>query len=564
MTRRQKLLPWLIGILIASLLMGSLALFAGLQYAGNDDTPLLRTTMGYEGGEPATFHLHMHAAFTWLFYGLAKLFPGVAWLSIVQLFLLWFTQVVIVKSLCSLALLKGMPMWTGAVIGALFLSAFCLYISCRITYTVTAALCGAASVACLSSVDFSAERRQVILGVSGSAALLLCCYFLRMSAALPAVCFWVLLFAIRFFPVRKRYLLVLLGAIALVFVSAMGIQLWNTRAQGAQADVQWHRQRIALFDYAGFPAEVPDEMLSDIGWSRDELALIENWFFLNDNITAKAFETLADQQTAAGAALPLRKRLDAAWQTFINLITADAKLRVALYCLLLAALAAALRGTSYTFSTLLMTLLGGLAMLYLLGYMGRLNARAAYAVLLPAGVICYASFFDAKGIPQQQMASVTMAIAMAVCIVLTAYIGVIQVNDAEVAPDPALTDTTSDLHADLDELALMNEDMLIVYDLSLSLDQRLFPDTSEGVPGNLMLWGGWTAHTPGWRQMLERFGITTLDPSLFLRDNVLYASTYAQPTQALMNYIGEATDQTVDWLYYDQWGYVNLFEFDAY
>ncbi|MFH1513813.1 MAG: hypothetical protein ABIG45_10720, partial [Bacillota bacterium] len=120
-----------------------------------------------------------------------------------------------------------------------------------------------------------------------------------------------------------------------------------------------------------------------------------------------------------------------------------------------------------------------------------------------------------------------------------------------------------DLHADLDEIALMNGDMLILCDLSLSHDHRLFPDTSEGIPHNVMLWGGWQAHTPGWRRMLKNFGVTALNASLFLEDNVLYASTYDQPPQELMNYVGSASDEAVDWTYYDQWGYVNLFDFDT-
>jgi hypothetical protein len=561
MNRWKKAIPWLIGILLASLLMGALWLFADPQYTGNDDTPILRSSMGFEGGEPATYHLHTHAAFTWMLYGLAKITPGVAWFSILQLFMLWFSQVVIVKSLCRMAQQKGYPLWAGAALGALFLGAFTLYVSCRITYTVTASLCGAAAVAWLAEADFSAGRRQIFTGVLGGGAMLLCCFFLRMSAALPAACFFVLIFALKFLSARAKPALIALCAVAALFAASAGAQVLDIALQDEREDLQWHDRRIALFDYTGFAQEVPDETLAQIGWSRDELTLVENWFFLNDNITADAFQTLIDQQNAVKAAPTLASRLETGWQD-AAVAYSDAKLAFALWCTLCLALAAALRGTKRTLWTLALSLLGGFALTLALGAMGRLNARAAYSVLLPAGAAVYTAFFDAERTKQKPLRFAAACTALAACLALTAFAGVAQVQSSYIPPSPYFTDTTTDLHADLDEIALINEDKLIVCDLSLSHDHRLFPDTSEGIPHNVMLWGGWQAHSPSWRRMLLNFGISSLDSSLFLRGDVLYASTYDQPPQELMNYIGEAADGAVDWTYYDQWGYVNLFAFE--
>ena len=561
MNRWKKAAPWLLGILLASLLTGALWLFAEPQYTGNDDTPILRSSMGFEGGEPAVYHLHTHAAFTWMLYGLAKLAPGVAWFSILQLFLLWFSQVVIVKSLCRVARRKGFPLWAGAAVGALFLGAFALYVSCRITYTVTASLCGAAAVAWLAEADFSAGRRQIFPSVLGGGAMLLCCYFLRMSAALPAACFFLLVFALKFLAARKKPALVSLCIVAALFAAAEGAQVLDIALQGVQDDLAWHDRRTALFDYTGFAEDVPDETLAQIGWSRDELALVENWFFLNDNITADAFQALIDQQNAAKAAPTFASRLESGWKAAVA-VYSDAKLAFALWCALSMALAATLRGTKRTILALTLTVLGGFALTLLLGAMGRLNARAAYSVLLPAGATVYAAFFDAERTKRKPLRFAAVCTVLAACLALTAFAGIAQMRSSIIEPNPYFTDTTTDLHADLDEIARMNEDKLILCDLSLSHDHRLFPDTAEGIPANVMLWGGWQAHTPSWRRMLLNFGISSLDPSLFLRDDVLFASTYDQPPQELLNYIGEAADGAVDWIYYDQWGYVNLFAFE--
>ena len=326
-----------------------------------------------------------------------------------------------------------------------------------------------------------------------------------------------------------------------------------------QADVRWHEARTELFDYTGLAQEVPDETLEAIGWSRDELALVEQWYFLDDNITAEALQTLTAQQTAAKAA-----QGGGLWPQARDAVTglfADAKLRAAALCLLLMALAAAFAGGKRAAFLAAFAVTGVAAMLLLLGAMGRLNARAAYSVLLPGAAVVFTAFFSEGSPSPRRWKTAAAAVALAACAGFAVLAGVWQAGDTYTAPSEYFTDTTTDLHADLDEIALMNEDYLIIYDLSLSHDHRLFPDTAAGIPGNLMLWGGWQARSPGFWRTLANFGITELGPAIFLREDVLFASTYDQPPQELLNYIGSAAETTVDWMYYDQWGYVNLFSF---
>ena len=70
--------PWWAGVAAATLLFAALLLFFSFHYIGNDDVPILRSFMGYEGGVPAHFHLYLHTLLAWALHGLALLFPGVA------------------------------------------------------------------------------------------------------------------------------------------------------------------------------------------------------------------------------------------------------------------------------------------------------------------------------------------------------------------------------------------------------------------------------------------------------------------------------------------------------
>ena len=176
MRRRHNLNPWITGIMLASLMFLGFILFNMLLYSGSDDAPILRYYMGFEGGEPTTFSALVHPAMGWLLYGLAKLFPGVAWFSILQLFFLWFSSVVVIKSLMRCAALHGRSQWIGAVLGALTVAAGAFWISMRVSFTTTAAWLGAAAVVQLASRRLGAgrqARRPPRTGAEYSAAVVL-------------------------------------------------------------------------------------------------------------------------------------------------------------------------------------------------------------------------------------------------------------------------------------------------------------------------------------------------------------------------------------------------------
>ena len=116
---------------------------------------------------------------------------------------------------------------------------------------------------------------------------------------------------------------------------------------------------------------------------------------------------------------------------------------------------------------------------------------------------------------------------------------------------------------DLDTYAADNPDMLVIYDLSLIADYRLFPHMPEELAGNAMFWGGHTARTPGWYRQLAKYDITELNASIFLRDDVLLASVNPEPWPGLTAYIAREVHADVDWDYYDTYGMIYFYQFTA-
>ena len=112
--------------------------------------------------------------------------------------------------------------------------------------------------------------------------------------------------------------------------------------------------------------------------------------------------------------------------------------------------------------------------------------------------------------------------------------------------------------------AAENPDTLFVYDLSLVSDNRLFPAMPAELAGNVLFWGGHPARSPSWFRTLAKYGITQMDASLFVRDNVLLASTDPEPWPSLMDYIHTQLQTDVEWEYAESYGVINFFRIFTY
>ena len=589
--RRGWLLPWIVGILLATLLFAVLSATLDLRYYGSDDTPILRSFMGYEGGVPAQFHLYLHTAFAWLLHGLALLFPGVSWFSILQLFLLWFSCAVIGKSLAAgrpspppLAgkTKRGLTLLPPLAAAAIFLLVFGAYVLCRISYTTTASLLGAAAVAQLLSVDVHACPGRILRGMGLSIALLLCCYCLRQISVLPPLAFWALGLGGKLLS-RGRIKALLHGALlcALCFAVFAGIRAAEISLRGAQDFLAWHRARIQAFDYTHFGPDQSADTLEKLGWSPAEMLLLTNWFFMDANISTEAFQTLYEAQPEASHTFGDRAAgIPGALAEFgarepAYVLACWALLALWLFVLLAPAREAvpdhpaACRGKLPA----LLALPLGAALMGYLAYQGRMPLRAVASVLFPLGTfLCmglpglssrtrFPVVGSAISNPETGVGSrVPALLALLACLVLCG-LSVGATAQRVFAPMDPEAEAWLDIPGQLDAYALENPDVIIIHDMTLVLDRRLFPDTAEGIPGNILFWGGWPARSPSWLYQLAQYGIdgNTFTAHDFLRDNLVLASTDGEPCLSLVSYVSEIVGP-VDWEVYSMYGYINTFQ----
>lgn len=572
--RRRSAVCWLAALGMTAAMFALIFLVLDPQYAVNDDSGILRPFMGFETGEPAHFHIYLHGLLAWPLHWLGLAVPGVAWLSWMQLAFLFLASAVCQKSIMQRFAGAKKPLWLGALFALAFTCAFVLPYATRITFTQTAALLGAAAVLQILSVDHAeASYGAVLRGMGLALVLLVLAYALRQVAALPIACFCgaaLLYVAARddgFGRIKSIKPLVVSVVIAAVVMAGLtGLREWEIDANGARDYLAWQASTEDLMDRYGFEG-IPQEELDRVGWSANTAAMVgSQWFFLDVSVSTEAF----DQLTAyirATRDMSLSARAGEAAQVLAAFPADNPAAMPSLWLLaaviVLSAAGAALlpRGDRFRMlGALLLTVLLAAAMLCYLAFdKGRLPLRAALMALLPAAAMIFGLLPCAL---RGRGARALTALCTAACLGFCAWHLALQLP--RLLPDEAHEAEFGNPVNDLLEYALMNEDMLIIHDITLVGDLRLFPDTSMGIPHNVSYWGGWSLRSRESIQQFANFGIDLLHfpPETFLRDDVLFATAVVDPPpNHLLNYLREKVDPNVDCMIYGENGFAYFFQF---
>ena len=289
--------PEVLSLLTLAVLSVCLYLFTSIQYSLNDDTVLMRSFAGNVGGVMESFNMFTHTLLAFVLHHLSVAFPLVAWYSVAQVACLCAAGYSLLCSVQRILLRTGAKAWLAWLVSTVNLLCFGMVFMCSITFTTTVALLSAAAVWKVLAIDFSAGGGRVARAALCSFALLAMGYMLRNTAALPGVCFWAMALVGRALirpqqskPLRAPLLILLLGLGALGALYA--IRAADMAASGEQAYIRWMEASVAGMDYGGI-RNADLSLLHSIGWTRKEQALVLDWYFMEDNITAETFAAFA-------------------------------------------------------------------------------------------------------------------------------------------------------------------------------------------------------------------------------------------------------------------------------
>ena len=477
-----------------------------VHYDLGDDVLLARSFGGMVGGVFESFNYITHTFLGWLMHGLSLLWPGVAWFSVAQVAVLWISAYAAVLSAMRVAQRLMLPAWCGWLAAVAYLLGLAAEGLTSVTYTLTAAAAGGAAVWRLVAVDWQAGRKAAVRGALGSGALLYAAYLLRAQAFLPSMCLWV--GALVALGLMKKASWRALGAgaaaVAVLFGVSAGVRAVQLSAPDRASYLAWQAARTQAIDYGGLAA-AEAEALAAAGLTPEMAELALSGCLLDASVTTEALAALeppeeahTPQEALETLRVLFRRSRGAYW----------ACAALAGLCALAALLALAGPRGSRLWPLLASAGVGlaAAAMLLYLAWMGRLPARAAMTVLLPAVALALwlvlhgaAGLWTSGSGPRRAaaVAAVLVGAAMLAPCARAAY-------HSTYNPYPAQGESAC---TRLERYALAHGDRLFITDLSLGDDRSLFPDWSAGKPANLLLaWGGWNNHSEGYCAAFARFG----------------------------------------------------------
>ena len=548
--------PWLTASVMTAALWLFLLLYSDIHFGVNDDMFIMRAFTGFAPGGAPTFHLYIHGMYAWPLHWLNRLWPGVAWFSCLEIGLLTLAMTTILKSILQCFARGGRALWLGVSFCLAYLLVFGVFYFARITYTTTAAMLGAAAVAQLLSVDCRhAADRSVFRSLCYALLLVALCYGLRQMTALPVLAYCGLAFLLRFFqffrpgkacetdaPRSSKPLIIVFALTALVMGGlALGREA-EIDGRGQRDYLDWQQARISVLDYIDLE-KLPPEALQDAGWTEAENELLLQWNTMDEDISTASFRTLRSRwlteetRTTAGAAIEdLRTRSPEAVRAMLVLLI----MGIGCFGLLLRAPG---KGPLWALCGV-----GGfcLAFFCYLALQGRLPYRAVMVPVFPAAV--FVGCLWGERLPPVRQREGKAYFAPALCgllALLTLWQCVPTINNLRRIPPR----WEYNAHEDLDAQALTHSDLLLLYSTELVNDMRMFPDTSQGVPTNVMFWGGWGRGSPEYTARLSAFGIdgahfTAAD---WLRPELRFVSLKEEPNEALVRYLREELGPEVTW-----------------
>lgn len=524
-----------------------------------DDRFLAAYLAGYWTGESETQLPFIHPLYSMFISLLYRIFPNGYWYADVLVFFLFVSCVII--SRCAFVLTKrsGLPVWFAFLINIAVYGVIC-YDQVWISFTTTPGVMCAAAAAFIACKEESKVVQRWHYSIS--IALITIAFLVRIETAIVGVCFCAAAVFYRFidcfrleknsFRMRKlgKGFIIVLVAVALIGAVMLSQEIYEDLPENA--DYYEFRQACAAFYDYPHNVEDPAALRSSLGVSEELFYLIGQWFFMDPKIDADLLNALcgASSEYESGSLFVTHNNLEDAWKLIkYAMFGREEKLhygqftsescRLVVYPSLLLFFSALFLLIKHRKSiwqevfAVVCTCLGALALCVYSCFLGRFPLRVLRVIAVPCFALCLILFLQMVVIIRKYCAKTETAelwkkVKRVILIVLSLLFVVGALNSAYSVFDHSVRARNANciyVSQCLDELAISNPDNIYFYGNALCLYNEAYPDYENGIPTNLMYWGGCYVGREPYTNQMKANGFDTLDASLFLEDNV-YFLTY--------------------------------------
>lgn len=534
---------WLQAFLLAICLFVVTAVVMPITYTcvASDDRFLAAYLAGYWSGVQENSLPFINPIFSKFVSFLYRIVPSVHWYADLHVAVLFMAYVMIAR--CVFLTAKEYKIhWAiaWAMNIAVYFIAFCYNVT-WLSFTLTPALACAGAAAIILCCNFK-DKSWIFDGII-SVLMIFVAYIWRSSSALAGICFCVGAVVWRLVNIflgqegGRKKAFIQSGSLVASAVILIGLGSWAMNVHKNDPELaDYYAFRASCTQYLDYPGSLTyaqDPTLYDsLGISPYLENLARHWFFMDEAITADAFNALSGVEdpskieSFADTHFTPRQALVAGR----NLFRDDATARWLLYpCLALFMIGCIQflwepKRNLIAFLMIGCFSLGAFALCFYLCLLGRFPVRTFGTIsagyMTVSVLLCGRMYTGAK---KQNVKTILVKIC-SLCLV-----GVILLVGARYAKY-VLCDQQEQKNICVEQatavetLAVENPENIYIFDFMLAMCNVAYPDYGDQAPTNLFYWGGSYLGTEGFDKQMALNGIENFDASLFLQDNVYFVT----------------------------------------
>lgn len=542
--QQVRLQQWLISAVVSITCMVILPAFFGQYYATIDDARLMYVYAGYASGTPTGTYLFSNVVFSAFLSKLYTWIPQINWyLTYHRLFIFGFLLL-----LGAVIQIKSDLGRFGSALLHAFMTVLCFgnaIILMHFEETACLTACAGLLLLFLSEDCQTDCRRRICCGLAPLCLVL--CFMQEKNTFLVGACYFVLVLmylSYRQFLTRRNqfwrwirtgFLIlasigVLVAALSLVQKTVKSNEIWSAYAE-------YNPYRISFWDYDHPSFDEAPELYLNAGWSREFTELSEQMYFIDPRFSKEGLSqivgkfnrtsSVSDQPFLTAAAEAFRNTFKKEPKSLAELIFAASLLAILLIWVLRKP---RVQYRMPVFWTAVLGLFGMLALLFYLGWRGRLPLRAFDVVVLPYLVVLLSLLLPVVGERRAKQFAHTcrrggslrtkklLTVGLCALLVLNAVF-CIRAYRMDIKKIDYRLRASADVRS-LESYVSRHPDDFYICDQYAAQNYAVDTHDPKLDLSNLLIWGSSYIYTAPYYQQIARYGFRSIGGQTYLEPNV--------------------------------------------
>lgn len=531
----------LLSIVIVAILLALTWALIPLAFETNDDAFLMSYLSGGRTGKPEAdtiFNMFLWGKLVSTLYNFCATIP---WYTLIFLSLIALSLMTVCYCVVS-----SFPEWGESLFCLLYFCMF-LYYSVILQYTTVSTYCGTAVVSLMLIGGKEENRKNIIIK-----NIIIFCFmffavnirfrigYLVIGSAACAIFLEIIRYLLKSADKRKIKNMVL-SFITICVAASVSIGVNNIHeSMGGWEDFrEYNAERVSFTDYSKLEYESNKDLFDEIGWSEDFYELVKRWFFMDESVNAETLGQINERNVHGS--IRVGRSLLHDWFPKIEF-------QVIVWVLLLIFLFADAirhRGGRYKRSIV------SFAWLFVwfvetqyFGYTGRVIERAFEAWTLLAVIPSILGMAGDCSVAEEETeekkkriaeGAIISVLALLLCIICARHPsgGYVRAKAFSLARSEIKT-----VQANMEDYAMAHPENLYIYGTSLSGEGSPWRVYREGLPYNLIFWGGSFYHSSLYYAQIRMNGFEQIFVENFFEENVYFIAK-EEPDENLLNVMEE-------------------------